>query len=148
MINEEDMRYGELPSGISQGQTLVVDGIFMDQHDTVMHPINFNPEASQPEPGLVRVSGTISRLLLPEQRSYNPLYQDLLITDMIQDWNTSEPAATSNPKPYVTTEWIDSWSGVTYIATRSEERRVGEEGSCRWARYHETEHAAHEAIRR
>lgn len=117
MINEEGMRYGELPSGISQGQTLVVDGIFMDQHDTVLHPIDFNPEASQPEPGLVRVSGTISRLLLPEQRSYNPLYQDLLITDMIQDWNTSEPAATTNPKPYVTTEWIDSWSGVTYIAT-------------------------------
>jgi len=115
-ISEEGIQYDELPKELSPGDILVVDGIFMDQNDTVMHPIDFYPESSEPESGLVRVQGKITNLLLPEQRSFNPMYQDLLIKDMLNDWHISEHTHIKQAN-YKTTEWRDPWSGVQYIAT-------------------------------
>lgn len=116
ILNEEGMQYGELPKNLSPGELLIVDGIYMDQNNTVMHPIYFYPEMSEPESGLVRVQGTITKLLLPEQRSYNPMYQDLLITDMLTDWKPHENVQLEAAQ-YATTQWRDTWSGVQYIAT-------------------------------
>lgn len=118
VINEEGIQYDELPKKLAPGEELVVDGIYMDQHDTVLHPVYFYPETVKPETGLVRVQGTITKLLLPEQRSFNPMYQDMLIADMLQAWRPWElPELNADSYAYATTQWRDSWSGVPYIAT-------------------------------
>ena len=66
---------------------LEVDGIFMDERDTVLHPINFGITTAQPEQGLVRVRGTVMDLLLPERRSFNPYDQNSPINDALRGWS-------------------------------------------------------------
>ncbi|MFD2504740.1 sensor histidine kinase [Paenibacillus septentrionalis] len=116
IINEEGLRYGDLPVELLPGDKLVVDGIFMDQHNAVLHPVHFNPETVEPEIGLVRVQGTITSLLLPEQRSYNPMYQDMLISNVLADWKPWELTDIQSAQS-MTMQWRDAWSGVQYIAT-------------------------------
>ncbi|MCQ6563549.1 sensor histidine kinase [Paenibacillus mendelii] len=107
-----------IPQGLQIGDQLVVDGIFMDEEDTILHPAAIRQQHNNTalEEGLVRVKGKITDLMLPEQRSFNPLYQDVLIDDALRDWvPRSEPyeSRLQSGSP-VQLEWTDEWSGVRY----------------------------------
>ncbi|WP_379129594.1 sensor histidine kinase [Paenibacillus sp. sgz500958] len=105
-----------IPPGIQIGDSLTIDGIFMDQKDTIMQPVEFQPPAVNPGPGLVRVNGKVIDLLLPEQRSYNPLYQDALITDALRDWMlvAEDYRSELDAGSPVRMDWQDQWSGIQY----------------------------------
>lgn len=106
-----------IPRGISVGDRLVIDGIFMDEKDTVLHPVSFWPDHTAPlEDGLVRVEGQVTEYLLPEQRSFNPLYQDALLDEALRDWIAGSDDYQSRLREGKTvwSEWMDPWSGVGY----------------------------------
>ncbi|GMK44547.1 two-component sensor histidine kinase [Paenibacillus glycanilyticus] len=106
-----------IPRGVSIGSNMIVDGIFMDEKDTVLHPITFWSENAAPlDQGLVRIEGRVTDFLLPEQRSFNPLYQDALVDEALQDWTASAEARLSrlHAGETVRSEWKDPWSGVEY----------------------------------
>ncbi|WP_029192624.1 sensor histidine kinase [Paenibacillus harenae] len=113
----EGMTVDEIPQGYQIGDRMAVDGIFMDEKDTVLHPVEFQPAANtEPAAGLVRVEGEITDVMLPERRSYNPLYQDTLIDDALQDWrpNAARYQTQLQSGSTVEMEWTDPWSGVEY----------------------------------
>ncbi|ACT01745.1 sensor histidine kinase [Paenibacillus sp. JDR-2] len=106
-----------IPRGVSIGSNMIADGIFMDEKDTVLHPITFWSDNAAPlDEGLVRIEGKVTEFLLPEQRSFNPLYQDALVDEALQDWTTSAEARLSrlHAGETVRSEWKDPWSGVEY----------------------------------
>ncbi|REE91669.1 HAMP domain-containing protein [Paenibacillus taihuensis] len=106
-----------IPRGVSLDDNMVVDGIFMDEKDTVLHPIAFWPDNSAPlDQGLVRIKGKVLEFLLPEQRSFNPLYQDALVDEALQDWTASveKYLPRLHAGETVSSEWKDPWSGVEY----------------------------------
>ncbi|OZB97623.1 cell wall metabolism sensor histidine kinase WalK [Paenibacillus sp. XY044] len=115
-IPAEGMTTDAIPGGIQIGGMLTVDGIFMDEDDTVMQPIDFQPADHDPEQGLTWVTGKVTDFMLPEQRSYNPLYQDALADDVLKDWNSQgvpyEQKLQSGSK--IQQNWKDPWSGVQY----------------------------------
>lgn len=119
VIPTEGMTVDAIPQ-MAIGDRLAVDGMFMDELDTIMNPVNIrlSAEASrEPGPGLVRTEGEVADLLLPELnfRSYNPFYQDTLIDDALQAWRaqTSDEAGRLSGES-VRFEWRDRWSGVEY----------------------------------
>jgi two-component system sensor histidine kinase VanS len=117
-ISSNGASMDEIPQGIRIGDRLVVDGIFMDQEDTIMQPVVIQQKNTALEKGLVRVQGKITDLMLPERRSYNPLYQDSLIDDALRDWMPKadqDQSRLRNGSP-VQVEWSDKWSGVQYAA--------------------------------
>ncbi|MGE7826393.1 hypothetical protein [Paenibacillus sp. NPDC093718] len=63
----EGMTLEDIPQGIKVGDMLVVDGIFMDEEDTIMQPVVLQQTDSETEEGLVRVRGTVTDLMLPEK---------------------------------------------------------------------------------
>ncbi|MDG0812498.1 hypothetical protein [Cohnella rhizosphaerae] len=71
-LASEGMTADALPQGLKIGDRLTIDGIYMDEEDTIMQPIAIGQEKRALEDGLVRVDGTIADLLVPERRSYNP----------------------------------------------------------------------------
>ncbi|MCM3628368.1 cell wall metabolism sensor histidine kinase WalK [Paenibacillus glycanilyticus] len=106
-----------IPRGISQGERMVIDGMFMDEKDTILHPVAFWPDDTAPlEDGLVRVEGNVTEYMLPEQRSFNPLYQDALLDEALREWTTGAEAYLSrlHEGKTVRSEWKDPWSGVEY----------------------------------
>ncbi|RJE87475.1 HAMP domain-containing protein [Paenibacillus sp. 1011MAR3C5] len=117
VIPRGGMTRESIPQGLQAGDRLTIDGIFMDEQDTVMQPYTILPEGASPETGLVRVSGTIAEFLLPEQRSYNPYYQDALIDDVLREWSGMNESYLSGlrPKGKLKTEWVDKWSGIRYV---------------------------------
>ncbi|CAM4493595.1 signal transduction histidine kinase [Paenibacillus endophyticus] len=106
----------DLPQHLLIGYRVVVDGIFMDEKDTVLHPLDIEPEGKKPEAGLVRVEGVITDLLLPMDRSNNPFYQDSLIDGARIDWITKDEKLEMRMREGYSqqTEWTDKWSGVEY----------------------------------
>ncbi len=110
---------------VAIGDQLTVDGMFMDQLDTIMNPVNIrlSVEATEePDIGLVRAEGEVADLLLPElnSRSYNPFYQDTLIDDALQTWRAQTNDVSSSESRLkggepVRFEWRDTWSGVEYV---------------------------------
>ncbi|MFF2093378.1 ATP-binding protein [Paenibacillus sp. NPDC058174] len=113
----DGMTIEDIPRGIQTGDHLVVDGIFMDEADTIMHPVTISRESTALGQGLVRVEGRVTEFILPEKRSYNPMYQDGLIDDALREW---QPAAEANrtllhKNGFVQAEWRDNWSGVQYV---------------------------------
>ncbi|MFC5651250.1 ATP-binding protein [Paenibacillus solisilvae] len=115
-ISSDGTTIDEIPQGIRIGDMLVVDGIFMDQEDTIMQPVVIQKKNTDLEKGLIRVKGKITDLMLPERRSYNPLYQDALIDDALQDWMPKAEQDQSRLRNglSVQLEWSDKWSGVHY----------------------------------
>ncbi len=105
-----------IPEGIEIGSMLVVDGIFMDEVDTIMQPVVIQQTNGSLEEGLVRVKGKVTDFMLPELRSYNPLYQDSLINDALREWNLKAESYQSrlNNGALVQMDWQDKWSGVNY----------------------------------
>lgn len=106
-----------IPRGVSIDSNMIVDGIFMDEKDTVLHPITFWSDNAAPlDEGLVRIEGKVTEFLLPEQRSFNPLYQDALVDEALQEWTTSAESRLSrlHAGETVRSEWKDPWSGVEY----------------------------------
>lgn len=70
--------------------------------------------------GLSRVHGKVTDFLLPEQRSYNPLYQDTLIDEVLNDWiPNSRELSLLKDGSVVQRQWQDKWSGVNYIVLTS-----------------------------
>lgn len=118
LIPMEGITLEDIPPGISLHDTITIDGIYMDEKDTVMHPVAFYRDGSQPElqDGLTRVDGEVIDLLLPEHRSFNPLYQDSLIDQMLRDWMPSADLEQSRLQSgsLARIEWQDAWSGVPY----------------------------------
>lgn len=116
LIPTNGMTMDAIPQGIEIGDNLVVDGIFMDEKDTIMHPVVVQQIDSDLEEGLQRVEGKITHLLLPEQRSYNPLYQDNLIDDALLDLKleAEQSLSTLQNGSLVQMNWSDKWSGVQY----------------------------------
>ncbi|MGO4548222.1 sensor histidine kinase [Paenibacillus sp. 2TAB23] len=106
----------DLPQHLHIGYRVVVDGIFMDEKDSVLHPLDIEPDGQLPEEGLVRVEGVITDLLLPVDRSNNPFYQDSLIEGALSDWITKDEKLEMRVREgySLQTEWIDKWSGVEY----------------------------------
>ncbi|MCV4229963.1 ATP-binding protein [Virgibacillus sp. LDC1] len=127
LLPMEGMALEDIPQGIKTGDTLVVDGIFMDEIDTVMQPVVFQPTDSEADEGLVRIRGKVTDMMLPEKRSYNPLYQDALIDDALLEW-TQQPEQDlkllQKGSP-VRMSWTDKWSGVDYVVLV---RSLAEEG--------------------
>lgn len=115
-IPTDGMEQGAIPNGIQIGDTLVIDGIFMDEDDTVMQPVTIQRDNTDLVKGLTRVRGKITGLMLPEQRSYNPLYQDTLIDEALQDWipQLEQYESRLQEGSTVQVEWVDNWSGVEY----------------------------------
>ena len=111
--------FDQLPVGLHLGNTITVDGIYMDEQDSIMHPVQLLSDGGPLERGLVREQGTIIDMQIPEQRSYNPMYQDLLVKQMIQDWMLSEEWANIHwaYEEQVTNVWNDPWSGVEYVTS-------------------------------
>ncbi|BBI36476.1 sensor histidine kinase [Cohnella abietis] len=116
LIPLDGMPMDKIPLDIHIGDMLVVDGIFMDEKDTIMHPLIIQPNNDELEKGLVRVKGKITDLMLPEQRSYNPLYQNILIDDALRDLRSQVEQYQSRLKngSTVKVEWTDKWSGIQY----------------------------------
>ena len=115
-IPMDGMPIDDIPHGLEIGDMLAVDGIFMDEKDTIMHPVVIQQTSSDLEQGLERVIGMITDLMLPERRSFNPLYQDALIDDALRDWIPKAEQVHSrlqNGSP-VQIEWTDKWSGLDY----------------------------------
>ncbi|WP_381427844.1 sensor histidine kinase [Sporosarcina thermotolerans] len=110
------MTLDAIPNGIQIGETLVVDGIFMDENDSIMQLIAIQQETEDLGQGLTRVEGKITDLLLPEKRSYNPLHQDALIYEALRDLipNLEQYESRLQNGSPVQVEWIDNWSGVQY----------------------------------
>ncbi|WP_394057031.1 sensor histidine kinase [Paenibacillus sp. 843] len=127
LLPMEGMALEDIPQGIKTGDTLVVDGIFMDEIDTVMQPVVFQPTDSEADEGLVRIRGKVTDMMLPEKRSYNPLYQDALIDDALLEW-TQQPEQDlkllQKGSP-VRMSWTDKWSGGDYVVLV---RSLAEEG--------------------
>ncbi|MDI4646128.1 sensor histidine kinase [Cohnella hashimotonis] len=117
-LASEGMTADALPPGLKVGDRLTVDGIYMDEEDTIIQPIAIGQGERALEEGLVRVSGTIAELLVPEHRSYNPFYQDLQMKEALSAWLTDEKQASirTMDRGTVRTEWTDPWSGVRYAA--------------------------------
>lgn len=115
-ISTDGMTMEEIPQGIQIGETLVVDGFFMDEKDTIMLPVAIRKTDTALKEGLVRVQGKVTDLMLPEQRSYNPLYQDALVDDALLDWQAQEEQWQSGLRngSVVQLEWQDKWSGIPY----------------------------------
>jgi len=118
-IASEGMMLNDIPTGLRIGEPLVVDGIFMDENDTIMQPVNFYQDeqgAALPSEGLVRVKGKITDFILPEQRSFNPFYQDTLIRNALMDWLLQKDVhrADLDRNASVRSEWLDPWSGIRY----------------------------------
>lgn len=113
----EGMTIDQLPIGLHIGSTITVDGIYMDEQDSILHPVQLQSDGGSLEQGLVREQGIIIDMQIPEQRSYNPLYQDLLVKQALQDWMLSEEWTTIQwtDRFQVTTVWNDPWSGVEYV---------------------------------
>lgn len=112
----DGMEYDSLPKGIQIGDQLVIDGIFMDEDDTVMQPITIQKDQTELTMGLTRVQGKIIDLMVPEHRSYNPLYQDTLIDEALQEWMPKlehYQSRLQDGSP-VQLEWVDNWSGIPY----------------------------------
>ncbi|WP_255428535.1 hypothetical protein [Sporosarcina sp. resist] len=82
-VPADGMELGAIPNGIQIGDTTVIDGIFMDEDDTVMQLVAIQQKNEDLVNRLTRVKGKITDLMLPEQRSYNPLYQDTLIDEAL-----------------------------------------------------------------
>ncbi|MGO4369611.1 sensor histidine kinase [Paenibacillus sp. MCAF20] len=116
LIPTAGMTMDAIPQGLQKGDKLAIDGIFMDEKDTVMHPVVISPTSSEPEVGMVRVTGKIADVLLPEKRSYNPLYQDTMIDDALGKWVPE--AGSFLPRlqsgSVIQMDWRDEWSGVEY----------------------------------
>jgi len=115
-IPTEGMAVDAIPRGLQVGDELIVDGFFMDEKDTIMFPSVIQRTDTELQDGLVRVHGEIINLMLPEQRSYNPLYQDALINDALRDWQgqlESYQTGLSAGK-VMEINWSDNWSGVEY----------------------------------
>lgn len=115
-IPKDGMTVDEIPQGIQIGETLVVDGFFMDEEDTIMLPVVIEQTDTPLKDGLVRVQGKVTDLMLPEQRSYNPLYQDALVDDALLDWHSQAEQWQSGLRngEVVQLEWQDKWSGIPY----------------------------------
>ncbi|WP_255367980.1 HAMP domain-containing sensor histidine kinase [Psychrobacillus sp. OK032] len=115
-IPTDGMELDAIPQGIQIDETLEVDGIFMDEDDTIMQLVDIQQKNEDLINGLTRVKGKVTDLMLPEQRSYNLLYQDTLIDEALQDWMPKLEQYESrlqNGSP-VQMEWRDNWSGVQY----------------------------------
>ncbi|ANS76861.1 histidine kinase [Paenibacillus yonginensis] len=115
LFPSEGMTVRDLQLNIQPGDQLVVDGIYMDEKDTVLHPVEFQPSGAEPGEGLMRVSGTVTDLILPEQRSFNPYYQDALVDNALRDLAPqSQPDHQLSDGNLLRREWTDEWSGVEY----------------------------------
>ncbi|MFD2333287.1 sensor histidine kinase [Cohnella sp. GCM10020058] len=117
-LASEGMTADALPQGLKVGDPLTVDGIYMDEEDTIMQPIAIEQRGRALEEGLVRVDGTITDLIVPERRSYNPFYQDLQVKEALSSWLTDAEQASirTMDEGIAQTEWTDPWSGVHYAA--------------------------------
>ncbi|MFF2015485.1 sensor histidine kinase [Paenibacillus sp. NPDC058177] len=129
-ISSDGTMLSDIPVGLHIGDQLVVDGLYMDEKDTIMQPAKLQPSASQPEEGLTRVTGAITDLLLPEDRSFNPYYQDTLIQNALGDWmnkmDTDRDRLTKGLP--VQMEWTDKWSGIVYAVVVLSLPEAGEGG--------------------
>ncbi|MFE4712564.1 sensor histidine kinase [Paenibacillus sp. NPDC056722] len=129
-ISSDGTMLNDIPVGLHIGDHLVVDGLYMDEKDTIMQPAKLQPSGAQPEEGLSRVTGTITDLLLPEDRSFNPYYQDTLIQNALGDWmnkmDTDRDRLTKGLP--VQMEWTDKWSGIVYAVVVLSLPEAGEGG--------------------
>ncbi|GGO02202.1 sensor histidine kinase [Saccharibacillus kuerlensis] len=106
----------EMPDGLQSGDALTVDGIYMDQNDTIMQPTTLQPDTPSPEQGLSRVDGTVADLLLPSNQTLDPFYTNALIDEALVDLRQRQEqyAPQLNSGKTVRSEWTDKWSGLTY----------------------------------
>ncbi|OOC61557.1 sensor histidine kinase [Paenibacillus ihbetae] len=113
----DGIQEGEVPQNLRLGDVIAVDGIFMDENDTIMQPVSIRPRGNYPEVGLVRVQGTVSDLLIPENRTYNPLYQDALVKEAVEEWLENVDLYQHQLKQgsVIRVNWSDKWSGVDYV---------------------------------
>lgn len=119
LLSSEGTMLNDVPTGLRTGDKLVVDGFYMDEKDTIMQPAKLQPSGDIPDAGLTRISGTISGLLLPENRSFNPYYQDAQIQNAVRDWTQrmDEAGGRLQKGLPLSGEWSDDWSGVRYAVS-------------------------------
>ncbi|MEW4369746.1 sensor histidine kinase [Paenibacillus kandeliae] len=110
----------DVPPNLQVGATLTVDGMYMDQKDTIMQPSMLEPETAEPEQGATRIRGTITDLLLPKGQELSPFYTNTLVDNAFNDWRNhsmdtgQQTVAELQAGKTIQTEWTDNWSGVTY----------------------------------
>ncbi|WP_411350102.1 sensor histidine kinase [Paenibacillus sp. WLX2291] len=108
---------GDVPPDLQIGATLKVDGIYMDQKDTIMQPSTLQPQTPNPDQGLTRIEGTITDLVLPQGQELSPFYTNTLVDNAFIAWRNTHPDADIQQLKVdntVQSEWTDPWSGVTY----------------------------------
>lgn len=116
----KEMKSTDLPEGLHVGDTITIDGIYMDEKNTIMKPIRIarqSPSTNVTENGLTRVTAVISELMLPsQQRAHNPFYQDSLVADQIGPLLTQQSDEITQMKSgsFIQRKWTDPWSGVNY----------------------------------
>ncbi|NGZ74602.1 sensor histidine kinase [Saccharibacillus alkalitolerans] len=106
----------DIPEGLQTGEPLTVDGIYMDEKETLMQPSVMQPNSAEPESGLTRVRGTVTELLLPADQSLDPFYSSSLVDEALAEAVRNRAGRTDELSRGETlrTEWTDKWSGLTY----------------------------------
>ncbi|MCR8842212.1 HAMP domain-containing histidine kinase [Paenibacillus sp. SC116] len=115
-LNSASFMMNDVPQGIHIGEMLTVDGIYMDEQNTILSPVQFQSQHSGLEEGLVRVEGKITDLMIPVQQAFNPYYQDSLVTEAHKHWIVQAERYQTSLQNGISVqwEWTDPWSGVQY----------------------------------
>lgn len=118
-ITSEGTQSGDIPQQLQVGDTITVDGFFIDEHNQVMKPVTIKKSAltTEPNSGHSQVTGVITELLLPDQRAYNPYYQNMLVEQALREWMAQEMDSLTQlgEGRAAHKQWSDPWSGVNYM---------------------------------
>ncbi|MCM3293925.1 ATP-binding protein [Paenibacillus sp. MER 180] len=119
-ITSDGTQSGDIPQKLNAGDIITVEGFFIDEQNQVMKPVTITKSAAlaaEPNSGHSQVTGVITELLLPDQRSYNPYYQNMLVEQALREWMAQEMDSLSQlgEGQAAHMKWSDPWSGVNYM---------------------------------
>lgn len=116
LLSGEGIQLNDVPSQIKQGDSLRVDGFYLDEAETIIQPVTLSaPSTVPPEQGLEMIEGTVTNYTLPKNRSFNAYFQDNLNQEILRSWiniTTNKDLLNNDTIQY---KWTDQWSGVPYV---------------------------------
>lgn len=116
LLSGEGIQLNDVPSQIKQGDSLRVDGFYLDEAETIIQPVTLSaPSIVPPEQGLEMIEGTVTNYTLPKNRSFNAYFQDNLNQEILRSWiniTTNKDLLNNDTIQY---KWTDQWSGVPYV---------------------------------
>lgn len=116
LLSGEGIQLNDVPSQIKHGDSLRVDGFYLDEAETIIQPVTLSaPSTVPPEQGLVTIEGTVTNYTLPKNRSFNAYFQDSLNQEILRSWMNIMPDKDSLNNETIQYKWTDQWSGIPYI---------------------------------